>query len=477
MRDATLCKVVGTILLTGCSLHVSAQTSTPAADTAAIEAEIKLKELQLRLRQAEQNLRDAEIKELEQAQKAEAARRLIARQALAESQLDLVAANAVSASEMSRDLQLASKLKELLGNAPSIGKEGAITITDGATSQLLATRSGSAFAAMQVAKQICADLKTANVVGAYIAPTGFDQKVLNTRFFFSEVKSIEKLADGATAQLDSVQAQAASAGSLIGGLTVLRYLIGGAQEISKALRADYGFAVSANGTRANLVEKAIAASCPDRLANVELETSLRLDSDTSGLSQSLNALISFVDKYDGKVAAVTSQLTDAQQRLVAERAKLKEKPSEAVTKRLEINIEQLEISVKGLQLVGRQLQGVEPVAKRVKAFLESLKSRETQVLDALTWANFEAKWKDRPRLQLTVSAQDVQIIKTSAWTRQRILATSHVETLFHVTDKDGKVLVSGARMQSAAAPELDLTKPGTRPFTGCAVSQAVSTCP
>lgn len=467
MKRSMPLKLSGALLLTCCALHVGAQEPT-AAETTALEAEIKLKELQYKLRQAELNLKDAELKALEQTQKAEAARRLIARQADAERLLDLQATNATSASEISQDLQLVTKLKEALGEVPKIGKEGTVTISDGGTTQLLATRSGSAWAALQIARQLCVDLKAAGVTSAYIAPAGFDEKLVRTKLFLSEVASIKQLADSTQEQLNGVQL--ASAAGVIAGLNVARYLVGGAQELSKALRPDYGYAITANASRANLIEKSMAAGCPDQLANTDLETSLRLDIGTSALSESLNALISFSDQYDGKASTLTSQLAEAKEKLAAEKAKPKEERSASA-------IEQRESTVKGLQVIAGQMQGVEPTAKRVKAFLESLKTRDAQVLEALTWANFESKWKARPRLQLTVSAQDVQITKTSAWTGQKILAAAHVETLFHVVDKDGKVLVSGARMQSTSAPELELTKAGTLTFVGCAVSEKTPVCP
>lgn len=459
-------KLCGALLLANCAVHVGAQE--PAADTAAIEAEIKLKELQYKLRQVEQNLREADIKALEQTQKEEAVRRLIARQADAEKLLDLQASNAVSTSEIGNDLLLATKLKEAFGDAPRIGKEGAIAVTEGGTPQLLAARAGSAWAAMQTAKTICADLKAAGVTEAYIAPAGFDEKVMRSRLFLAEVESLRKYADRVQPLLGD--AQAASAAAAIGALNVGRYLIGGVQELSKTLRSDYGYAIAANTSRASLIEKSIAATCPEQLANTELETSLRLASGTSGLSDSLDALIRFADQYDGKAAALASQLAEAKEKLTAEKAKSREERSARV-------IEQTEGNVKGFQNEVRQLQGVEPAAKRVKAFLESLKTRDAQVLEALTWANFESKWKDKPRLHLIVSAQDVQITKTSAWSRQKLLSAAHVETLFHVIDKDGNVVVSGARMQSASTPELDLTKAGTLVFAGCAVSRTTPNCP
>nr|WP_315463259.1 hypothetical protein [uncultured Rhodoferax sp.] len=465
-RPITL-QLCGTLLLMSCALQVGAQT--PAApDTAALEAEIKLKELQYKLRQAEQNLKDAEIKALEQTQKEEAARRLIARQNDAEKLLDQQAANALSASDIGKDLQLVTALKGAFGDVPKIGKEGAVTISDGGTTQLLATRSGSAWAAMQIAKQVCSDLKAAGVTGAYIAPVGFDEKVVRTKLFFSEVESIKRYADNVKEELNGVQL--ASAAGIVAGLNVARYLLGGAQELSKALRPDYGYGIAANTSRANLIEKSIAAGCPEQLVNTELETSLRLGVGTSSLSEALTALITFADQYDGKSAVLTSQIAEAREKLLAEKAKPKEDRSVPA-------IEQSESTLKGLQSMARQLQIVEPAAKRVKAFLESLKTREAQVLEALVWTNFESKWQNHPRLQLTISAQDVQITKTSAWTEQKILAAAHVEVLFYVVDKDGKVLVSGARMQSASSPVLDLTKAGTSTFVGCAVSQRTPNCP
>lgn len=171
-----------------------------------------------------------------------------------------------------------------------------------------------------------------------------------------------------------------------------------------------------------------------------------------------------------KQANLTSQLTEAKAALAAEKAKSK---GEQAAK----NLKDAESKIKDLQSLSQQLQLVEPAVQRVKTFLESLKAREAQVTEALVWANFDTKWRDKPRLQLTVSAQDEQITKTSAWTSQKILATAHVEALYHVVDKNGKLLVSGARVQSATAPELEMTKAGKDTFAGCSVTSGGAACP
>lgn len=129
-------RLVAAMLLWAGALQADAQTLTD--DTAALEAQIKLKQLQLQLLQADQALKDADLKTMDQAQKQVAAQRLLARQADAEKLLDLQAAGAVSGAKVGNDLLLATKLKEAFGGAPNIGKEGAISITDGSTTQLLA---------------------------------------------------------------------------------------------------------------------------------------------------------------------------------------------------------------------------------------------------------------------------------------------------------------------------------------------------
>lgn len=448
------------------ALHASAQT--PAEDIAAIEAQVKLRQLQLQLLQAEQALKDAELKSMDQTAKQVAAQRLLARQADAEKLLDIQAANAVSEAKVSGDLQLAAKLKGAFGEAPNIGKEGAVSITDSSTTQLLATRSGSAWAALKIAEQICADLQTANIAGAYIAPVSFDEKLVRTRLFMAEVSALKKYADDQKSALDAVNLQSAAA--VVAALQVGRYLIGGAQDISKALRSDYAFAIAANTSRAALVEKSIAARCPDRLTNSDLETSLRLGMNSSDLDTSLSGLIAFVDTYDGKLANLNAQQTAAREELATEKAKSgKDRSAQKIAN--------AEANVQGFFPMTQQLQLVEPAVRRVKTFLDSLKTRQADVTEALVWAGFDKSWKDKPRLVLTVSAQDVQVTKTSAWSGQKIMAAAHVEVLYHVIDSAGKVLVSGAREQSVAAPELELTKPGSVSFPGCSVVKGGAACP
>lgn len=453
------------MFLLGVGLQAVAQT--PTDDTVALEAQIKLKELQLKMLQAEQNLKDAELKALDQSRKEVAAQRLLGRQADAEKLLDVQATGAVSGAQVANDLQLVAKLKETFGDVPRIGKEGAVSITDGSTTQLLSTRSGSALAALKFANQICDDLVAAGIKDAYVAPAGFDEKVVRSRLFKAEVDSLKKYADDQKAVLEGAALQSVAA--IATGMQVARYLIGGAQELSKTFRADYSFAI-ANSTRAVLIEKSIAARCPAELANTDLETSLRLGMDSSPLSDSLSTLINFSDRYDGTLAATTSQISAAKERLAAEMAKPEKKRSKAT-------IENEDHNAKSLQQELKKLQLVEPAVKRVKTFLESLKTRQTEVVDALVWADFDNKWRSKPRLQLTVSAQDVQITKTSAWTNQKILAATHIEVLYHAIDNFGKVLISGARVHSVTSPELELAKPGNDLYIGCVVVPKGATCP
>ncbi|MDR0215479.1 MAG: hypothetical protein LBJ15_15945 [Comamonas sp.] len=459
-------RLVAAMLLWAGALQADAQT--PTDDTAALEAQIKLKQLQLQLLQADQALKDADLKTMDQAQKQVAAQRLLARQADAEKLLDLQAAGAVSGAKVGNDLLLATKLKEAFGGAPNIGKEGAISITDGSTTQLLATRSGSAWASLDIANKICADLKDANVSGAYIAPAGFDEKLVRTRLFMAEVNSLKKYAEDQQATLDQVNLQSAAA--VVASLQVARYLVGGVQDLAKTFRSDYALATVANNSRAALIEKSIGARCPNQLVNTDLETSLRLDLDSSDLDAALNTLIAFVDTYDGKLAAMTAQQAAAKDALAAEKAKTGQERSAR-------KIADADAKVQGFLPLAQQLHLVEPAVKRFKTFFDSLKTRQADVTEALMWAGFDKKWKDKPRLVLTVSAQDVQITKTSAWTSQQIMATNHVEVLYHVLDQAGKVLVSGAREQSTSAPELEVTKAGTNTFSGCAITKADSVCP
>lgn len=457
-RRTTMVPLIAAMLAAAGVVPAGAQT--PANDPAAIEAEIKVKELKLKLLQAEQALKAAELKALEQSQQLTAAERLIARQGDAEKLLDLQAATALSGAQTTSDLQLAAQLKTAFGNAPTIGKEGAITIADGSTSQLLVTRAGSAKAALAIASQICKDLKDAGVAGAFIAPAGFDEKVVRTRLFKAEVDSLSRYSAGPGQELEGVQLESAAA--VVGGLQVARYLIGGVQELAKTLQADYSLAVSANASRAILIEKSIAAQCPTVVSNTDLETSLRLAMDSSALSASLSSLISFVDLYDGKLAALTTQLADARGELAREQAKPKDERDQG-------KINEAHRKVKGFVPFVRQLQLIEPAVKRVKTFLDSLKTRDAQVAEALIWAGFETKWINQPRLHLTVSAQDVQVTKTSAWTGQKIFASSHVEALYHVLNKDGAVVVSGARAMSTTAPEIEVGQASADRPAGCTV--------
>lgn len=448
------------------ALFVTASCSwaQDAGDTSAIEAEIKVKELQLKLKEAEQKLKDAEIKAIEQAQREEAARRLLARQVDTERTLDAQATNNLSATDLAKDLQTFGKLKETFGDPPKIGLEGTVTLTEGGTTQLLATRAGSAQASFELADLVCKALSRAKVTGAYIAPQGFDEKLMKSALLQAEVDGLVNHIATYKSQLGGIQA--ASAAGIVAGLNIARYLVGGAQELSKAIRPNYAYAVSSSSSRANLLEKSIAANCPGAVANVDLETSMRLHSNTGAFSTQVDKLIAFLDEYDGKSSVLTAGIAETNAKLTLERAK-PEKDRDASV------IEEQETRLKTQKGELGKLQLIEPASKRVKSYLDSLKSRDAQILEALTWANF-TEWKDKPRLQLTVSSQDVQVTKTSAWTAQKISSASHIEVLYSVVNSKGLVLVSGAATKSIVSPVLDMKTVGSSALSCVTIAGAAS---
>jgi hypothetical protein len=436
-----------------------------AGDTSAIEAEIKVKELQLKLKEAEQKLKDAEIKSIDQAQREETARRLLARQADTERTLDAQASNNLSATDLAKDLQTFNKLKETFGDPPKIGLEGSVALTEGGTTQLLATRAGSAQASFELADLICKALAKAKVTSAYIAPQGFDEKLMKSSLLQAEVDGLVNHIATYKGQLEGIKT--ASAAGIVAGLNIARYLVGGAQELSKAIRSNYAYAVSSSSSRANLLEKSIAANCPGAVANVDLETSMRLHSDTSTFSTQADKLIVFLDEYDGKSSVLTATVAETTAKLTLERAKPEKDRNASV-------IEELDTRLKTQKGELGKLQLIEPASKRVKNYLDSLKNRDAQILEALTWANF-AKWKNSPRLQLTVSSQDVQVTKTSAWTAQKISSASHIEVLYSVINSEGLVLVSGAATKSIVSPVLDMKTVGSSSLS-CVTLAGVASC-
>lgn len=449
-----------------------------AAETTALENELKLKELQLKIRETEQKIREAEqkireseqkineadTKALEQAQKAEAARRLLARQGDAEKLLDVQASSALSAAEIGQDLQLFAKLKEAFGEPPKIGQEGSIAVSEAGAAQLLAARAGSAQAALELARVICASLGKAKVSGAYVAPAGFDEKYFKSRMLQDEADGMRASIRSARDKLAGIEV--ASATAVVAGLNVARFLVGGAQELSKAVRSNYGYAVSNNTSRATLLETSVASTCPQAVANVNLETSLRLGAISGEFAKAIQELAAFSDDFDGKNAVVTAQLAEATKWLDAELAKPEKERNQGT-------INELKLKVENLRFLQSELQAVEPVSKRAKGYLESLKGRSAEVIEAMAWANF-APWAGKPRLQLTVSAQDVQVTKTSAWTTQKLSGASHLEAIYHVVDAAGKVLVSGAATRSLVQP-LEMNKPGASGFS-CTATSGLATC-
>lgn len=459
------------IALAGAMLVVPAAIAQSAAETTALESDLKLKELQLKIRETEQKikeveqkLKDADTKALEQAQKEGAARRLLARQADAEKLLDLQASSAVSAADIGQDLQVFAKLKEAFGEPPKIGQEGSVAVTDAGAAQLLAARAGSTRAALDLARVICASLGRAKVSGAYVAPAGFEEKYFKSRMLQDEVNGMRASIRPAKDKLTGIEV--ASVATMVAGLNVARFLIGGAQELSKAVRSNYSYALSNNSSRAALLEKSIASACPKSVANVDLEVSLRLKGPSGEFATAIQEVADFADEFDGKNAVITGQLAYETKRLDAERAKPEQDRHTGT-------ISELTTKVENLRSRQSELQSLEPVSKRAKAYLESLKGRSTEVIEALAWANF-ASWADKPRLQLTVSAQDVQVTKTSAWTAQKLSGASHVEATYHVVDAAGNVLVSGAATRSLVQP-LEMNKPGAAGFS-CTAVNGSATC-
>lgn len=424
--------------------------------------------------------------------------------------------------ELDEDLTDLKKLKDLFGEAPKVGREGSITVTESSANQLLATRAGSIAATQDVAARMCASMK-GKVAGAFFAPADLDAKVQRTRIFLGEIDGVWNLAQNKRSELDGIQM--ASVTAIVGALTAARYLVGGLDELSKVFRGDYA-AVVASTTRSTLLESLVAGACPNELTTVGIESVLRLRVDT-GIRDKLDYIVNFVIDHEARsievaqrlanvkllIAEVTARkseleseikkLDDAHEIVVKEAKKNQSKPGgdEAAKspigdgvaaakspkqppkqaevdpgyrrKRalLEASLKDIARDLRGyidqraqLNDSTTKLKALDATTTKIKALLDGVKGNPAAFAEAVAWSGYDvapqsgSALKDRPRVTYVLSAQDAQITTDRAFVGRRLDSLSTVEVVFQATTPTGDVKAGGAISVSKLREKIAFTR-------------------
>lgn len=416
------------------------------AEDAPAEDELTRLKHEKELSDARDTLAKAELAELETARKI--AEEKAAQKRLADEQktLDINAETALDTAKKSKGLAGIKQLKEIFGDPPAVGKEGGVSFSSEASGQLLEARLGSAEAVVELAGKVCGVLKSKSITGAYLAPSGYELKLQQASIFTAELTALSGEMDAAKEDM-STAVHAASAEAAIAGITAARYLIDGVSQISKAFRADYSYSLSST-VRSTLFERSVAAQCQDQLIRVDLEQYLRRKASRPEAYADLNKISSFVAEYDAGKAALSGKIQDFEKEFSeAEKAK----KSKAI-------LDGIKLRIDGARAGLRKLSKYEGLSVRGKAFLESIKGSEEKVLENMAWAGFDLQ--EHPRLEFTVSSQDVQISKSTAFTALKLTSATTVEVVYAAFDKDNKVLASGVASYSSGKGGRNLMEKG-----------------
>jgi hypothetical protein len=379
------------------------------------------------------------------------------------------------AAEIGEDLVLVQTLKSALGEPPKVGKEGTLSLSDSKGGFLLRNKVGTLISIQSAVDKLCTQLTVAGVKDAYMTSDGFEAKVFVGQMFGEEVNFQVKLSTQLNGEMKSLQP--ASVATVVAGLTAARYLVGGISELSKVFRSDFDVAVSENASRSALAQRMTAATCPGVVKISNLEQSLRLTSKSrmGTFYGELDQIGSTVGNYAVKVQAFENAIVvdekhlDAEKRklatLMAEYEKAKQEAEKAGKPIPDKNQQLNETEAKVAQLEDQVLSNKNGLAtlkqtqkdvERLRAFLDSLKTRASEIADYLVWGGFDA-YSSVPHVTLVVTAQDVQVTKDGTFSGKKLSSVGSVELLFVASNPTtGQTITAGTIHETRTIKPIDL---------------------
>lgn len=372
------------------------------------------------------------------------AKALANRQDSADQKSLLDADAALTASRIKAQVAEFSALKDTFGNAPSIGTDGNVAITDSTTGMLLESKSGSLKATATLASQFCTVLKEHDIKDAFIAPADLDRRIVASSLVLRDFKELSRfannLANKGKVGLGAEEHIAVS--GLLSAVSMLQYGAGAIQTIAKMFRSDYAISL-ADGRRETWLEYFMAASCHEQVPRADVETAVRAQGIDEEMKQ-LNEIAKFVDAHTTQKALQTAKLEKA----TSDAKAAKEKDSKADTSIFDADAKSAKAALDSLAT----LDG--PVG-RMKTLLEGVTSKPDAFVDAVSWSHFAEKYKDKLRITVAFTTQDGQVTRTHWLTGKHVYGRSSGELVYRVVDKDGAVKVAGYLVATNSDGELD----------------------
>ncbi|MBH3341603.1 hypothetical protein I5L51_21050 [Pseudomonas mendocina] len=346
---------------------------------------------------------------------------------------DIASDLALAKAKASLEAEKYINYKEVFGDAPNVGKTGDIQISDTTTGQLLQIKSGSLKVTEKLARDLCSRLEQAGVVKAFIAPDGLELKIQASQLYINEIKLLSRQVDAEREFIEGELTAQITGMEIVAGLTIARYGLDAAVQLLRLLRTDISAGLSSTD-RERLLIDFTSAICPEQLPIAEIEKSVRVGKIDDTLEQ-INELILFSDRVDALTAALTSEIAILKQRLGD--TKDTEKPNLADIESLK---EQIYIKEAALSKVSM----LSPLVLRIKSIGQAISSKPQEFLDAVTWYAFSQEdLASSPRLLISLTTQDAQIVKDNYFLGKRIYGLSSGELIYTVKSPDGFVITTG----------------------------------
>lgn len=346
--------------------------------------------------------------------------------------------------------------KTAFGDAPTIGKDGNIQISDSTSGQLLVVKAGSLNVTASLAKEVCRRLQDAGITSAAIVPADLNTKLqagaLEVDEFHDVVKNISD-ASGA-----GVHAQVAPL-AILSALSLARYGADSVAQLARLMRSDLNVGLSQTSREGSLAAL-VSAQCPSVVPRVNIEDAARSLALTV-MRKGIQSMATFAANYEPTKKALTDQLAATKVQM----ARQTKRNANADVSRLQQNLTDQQKKLD-------EWLGYQPLVARIDALTKSIAAKPQEYLDALTWSQFSppGELSTWTRLTLVLTTQDAQIIKDNFFLGKRLYGVSSGELIYSAVDRDGRVLATGFVTASDAIGKINIET--SRPMQGFAAPVA-----
>jgi hypothetical protein len=365
---------------------------------------------------------------------------------------NITARNDLEKAKLASQTATLTAAKTAFGDAPTIGKDGNIQISDATSGQLLVVKGGSLNVTASLAKEVCRRLQDAGITTAAIVPADLNVKLqagaLEVDEFQDVIKNIaDASATGALAQVAPL--------AILSALSLARYGADSVAQLTRLMRSDLNVGLSQTSREGSLAAL-VSAQCPGAVPRVDIENAARAMA-LDVMRKGIRAMTEFAANYEPKKKVLADQLANTK----AQMARQTKRNANADVSRLQMD---LTAQQKNLN----DWVGYQPLVARIDALTKSIATKPQEYLDALTWSQFAppGQLSTWTRLTLILTTQDAQIIKDNFFLGKRLYGVSSGELIYNAVDRDGKILATGFITASDAIGKINIE--ASRPVQGFA---------